>query len=635
MSKSLLLFQRVIFTLFILAACLCYTSAVSARTCFLPDSEDCGNGEGEVPDADVTCASYGGYDTEAACKTDYADVAVICSLNNGCYYPYCQYRNERSCLKDMTSSEKCLSKKVEALDETCWYKEGKTCRELNSDYIGGNMPCRADFSGQKVVKEEVPGVTGSDGQCYTCDVFKTCKQLNADYYNVNEPCPENTERKDSGKVGSDGQCYTCENKRCSDSGWKVSGSCGINEKETEVGSGIEGTCVECTLKTCREINGSWMPKAECSGIASVTGTTGADGECYTCTIESCPTGYSADVTSCGADYKLDKNGTANGKDCGKCIRKETCADYSLINEAACDTSKNTFTFNRSDDYGNKCGTCSENPEVGNGTITIAGINIVCDYNLASKCDTADFVFTSGTTKVDIINSSGETVKTFTVDNVTGAASSQSVSLPAGEYKVEYGIYDEDQLCIQDENNKYAYYNRICDSTCTNGSCHYTLLMDYQGGTSLSVKAGETKEISLDYTFNNRMFFRCKADSSSRIAGCQLYTYGMDENGVTSYAAAQGYPQTIAGDGGTLYISVGSSYICGGVTDHFNTSTSPRVPTLGSPDLEECWEHYKWGHCDFYMGPGPNVKVYNPNSYGAGTLLYSDYFTFEIDKVDCR
>ncbi|MDO4161939.1 MAG: hypothetical protein Q4D80_02900, partial [Pseudomonadota bacterium] len=71
-----------------------------------------------------------------------------------------------------------------------------------------------------------------------------------------------------------------------------------------------------------------------------------------------------DVTSCGADYKLDKNGTANGKDCGKCIRKETCADYSLINEAACDTSKNTFTFSRSDDYGNRCGTCAEedNPE---------------------------------------------------------------------------------------------------------------------------------------------------------------------------------------------------------------------------------------------------------------------------------
>ncbi|MDO4162364.1 MAG: hypothetical protein Q4D80_05105 [Pseudomonadota bacterium] len=307
-----------------MAACLCYASTVSARTCFLPDSEDCGEGTGEVPDADVTCASYGGYDSEAECKTDYSDVAVVCSQNNGCYYPYCQYSSERACLKDITSSEKCLSKNVTDLDKTCWYKTGKTCSELNAKYVSNSGSCQANYK-----KQEVPGVSGSDGQCYTCEMNKTCKQLNAGYYTESELCPENTDRKDTGKTGSDGKCYTCENKRCSDLGWQVSGSCSENEKETVVGTGIEGTCVTCTLKTCKEINSSWMTKTACAGVATSTGTTGLDGECCTCVLEECPQGYSVDVTSCPSGYKLDPNGTAYGKTCNKCIEEKCPTNYSV------------------------------------------------------------------------------------------------------------------------------------------------------------------------------------------------------------------------------------------------------------------------------------------------------------------
>ena len=66
----------------------------SARVCFLPDSTDCGEGDVEVQ---ITCATYGGYETEAACLEARTNkTAQTCTLNSGCYYPKCAYDSERN-----------------------------------------------------------------------------------------------------------------------------------------------------------------------------------------------------------------------------------------------------------------------------------------------------------------------------------------------------------------------------------------------------------------------------------------------------------------------------------------------------------------------------------------------------------
>ncbi|MDO4162363.1 MAG: hypothetical protein Q4D80_05100, partial [Pseudomonadota bacterium] len=474
MSKILLIFQRVIFTLFITTACLCYVSAASARTCFLPDSEDCGENPMEVPDANVNCTSYDGYDTESDCRNGIKnDIAVVCSLNNSCYYPYCQYSSERACLKDITSSEKCLSKNVTDLDKTCWYKTGKTCSELNAKYVSNSGSCQANYK-----KQEVPGVSGSDGQCYTCEMNKTCKQLNAGYYTESELCPENTDRKDTGKTGSDGKCYTCENRSCSDSGWQVSGSCGENYKETAVGTGIEGTCVTCTLKTCKEINGSWMPEAECKGIASSTGNTGADGECCTCSIEECPADYSIDVTSCPSGYKLDKNGKAYGKDCGKCL-EEKCPDGYDVKVTSCSEGYELDTNGTV--AGKACGQCFEKKCTDGYSTDVTS----CPDGYELKTNGKSGTKTCGKCFEIIKPEETCTYTYYTVSptETRGASGDLDVQLSTGKYKCEYSTSCHEGLRLVGESIKIGggtpyvqpIYNRISNaskSCVRNGKTYY-------------------------------------------------------------------------------------------------------------------------------------------------------------------
>ena len=242
MCKHLLKIQRLILALLIFGGGIFYTSSATARVCFLPDSTDCGEGDVDVPEVQITCATYGGYETEAACLEARTNkTAQTCTLNSGCYYPKCAYDSERNC-KNANSDKNCLSQDVDGVK--CWYSQPKTCSEQ-----GYKTSCGSDETATKI------DVEASNAPCYTCAKKKTCKMMN--YYGSKDNCPNptsNYERKETNYTDKDGdKCYTCEPKACT----KLNASyknkynkdtCGSGKKSQKVDgtdSAADGPCYKC------------------------------------------------------------------------------------------------------------------------------------------------------------------------------------------------------------------------------------------------------------------------------------------------------------------------------------------------------------------------------------------------------
>ena len=218
MCKHLLKIQRLILALLIFGGGIFYTSSATARVCFLPDSTDCGEGDVDVPDVQVTCATYGGYETPEACLAALkGEPAQTCILNSGCYYPKCAYDSERNCKRE-NPDKNCLSQDVDGVK--CWYSQPKTCSEQGYQ----NTPCTTDEDSGTVPNT----LEASDGPCYKCTPKKECKYISNLYYGPNDTCPQYTDRKNAAnkdtcgsdkeakKVegtdsAADGPCYTCEN----------------------------------------------------------------------------------------------------------------------------------------------------------------------------------------------------------------------------------------------------------------------------------------------------------------------------------------------------------------------------------------------------------------------------------------
>ena len=219
---------------------------VSARVCFLPDSTDCGEGDVDVPEVQITCATYGGYETEAACLEARADkTAQTCTLNSGCYYPKCAYDSERNCKND-NPDKKCLSQDVDGVK--CWYSQPKTCSEQGYK----NTPCATDEDSGTVPST----LEASDGPCYKCTPKKECKYISNLYYGPKDTCPQYTDRKDAGVTGKDGVCSTCEPQACSaiNTAYKNAANqntCGSDKVATKVegtDSAADGPCYTCEDK---------------------------------------------------------------------------------------------------------------------------------------------------------------------------------------------------------------------------------------------------------------------------------------------------------------------------------------------------------------------------------------------------
>ena len=250
MCKHLLKIQRLILALLIFSGGIFYTSSATARVCFLPDSTDCGEGDVDVPEVQITCATYGGYETEAAClEARINKTAQICTLNSGCYYPKCAYDSERKC-KNENPDKKCLSQDVDGVK--CWYSQPKTCSEQGYK----NTPCSNDEDSGTVPNT----LEASDGPCYKCTPKKECKYISNLYYGPKDTCPQYTDRKDAGVTGKDGVCSTCEPQACSaiNTAYKNAANqntCGSDKVATKVtgtDSAADGPCYTCEDKpTCK------------------------------------------------------------------------------------------------------------------------------------------------------------------------------------------------------------------------------------------------------------------------------------------------------------------------------------------------------------------------------------------------
>ena len=268
MCKHLLKIQRLILALLIFGGGIFYTSSAPARVCFLPDSTDCGEGDVNVPDVQVTCATYGGYEAPEACLADLKDkTAQTCILNSGCYYPKCAYDSERNC-KRANPDKKCLSQDVDGVK--CWYAQAKTCTEM-----GYKTACDSNEYNSTEVKDKNGNVIIdiNNKTCYKCTAKKECKQMKPGvYYGPNDTCPQyRPDRKEVDNVkGSDGQCSTCDYQTCSYYGYQT--SCAANQSATEKltkDQASDGPCYTCEDKpagsTCKykhakvttsDINGS-------------------------------------------------------------------------------------------------------------------------------------------------------------------------------------------------------------------------------------------------------------------------------------------------------------------------------------------------------------------------------------------
>ena len=306
MCKHLLKIQRLILALLIFSGGIFYTSSATARVCFLPDSTDCGEGDVDVPEVQITCATYGGYETEAACLEARADkTAQTCTLNSGCYYPKCAYDSERNCKND-NPDKKCLSQDVDGVK--CWYSQPKTCSEQGYK----NTPCATDEDSGTVPST----LEASDGPCYKCTPKKECKYISNLYYGPKDTCPQYTDRKDAGVTGKDGVCSTCEPQACS----------AINTAYKNAAN--QNTCGSDKVAT------------------KVTGTdSAADGPCYTC--EDKPVGCTYQYTHLtndityytiggldGKTWRFGKNGPTC-KDGDKRTIYETCGKYNNSNLYTC------------------------------------------------------------------------------------------------------------------------------------------------------------------------------------------------------------------------------------------------------------------------------------------------------------
>ena len=219
---------------------------VSARVCFLPDSTDCGEGDVDVPEVQITCATYGGYEAPEACLADLKDkTAQICTLNSGCYYPKCAYDSERNCKND-NPGKNCLSQDVDGVK--CWYSQPKTCSEQGYQ----KTPCTTDEDSGTVPNT----LEASDGPCYKCTPKKECKYISNLYYGPNDTCPKYTDRKDAGVTGKDGVCSTCEPQACTtiNTAYKSEAkkdTCGSNKEAKKVDgtdSAADGPCYTCVDK---------------------------------------------------------------------------------------------------------------------------------------------------------------------------------------------------------------------------------------------------------------------------------------------------------------------------------------------------------------------------------------------------
>ena len=285
-----------------LIVCFLACSSASARVCFLPDSTDCGEGEGkggivgsgnvEVPCQYSSCPAYnpkyqecydertynnGGVNVEckqvrcklskSACEEqeDNPNSTQCCNLDSasGCYY---MGKCPVLCNRNIYDSTTALPEE----DYNC-----PSCKDKNGTFYN----CTAIEKGCKDIKpvntytdkcsdSQTPviaeGIKDSQGnQCYTCNdkpvEKKECKDIKPVNTYTNKCDDSQTPVIAKGIKDSQGnQCYTCKDKP------------------------VEKNCSD-IKKFYKNIN----QVSQCENYEPVKGVSAADGQCYKCTIGNC------------------------------------------------------------------------------------------------------------------------------------------------------------------------------------------------------------------------------------------------------------------------------------------------------------------------------------------------------------
>ena len=334
--------------------CLCITAA-SARVCFLPDSEDCG--QGEITSMTVTCESQGGYDTEDKCSNG-KKTSQICYPNNDCYYRKCQYDSKADCEKHVNINRyKCLSETVD--DTICYYAVAKSCSEIDSEY-------KSSYDPETEAVDDII-IDANGNKCYKTHK-KPCYEINTSY---RVACPSLGGQK-TGVTGSDGACllcYTCADKGYIETVKKDSHcwdckkceldptkfQCNVRKNLAASEYMIDPVSLKCRLKKCSDKGLNLKTAKDCD--ASHT--------------------FRAKIPTVRASDGL----------CGRCVLK-TCKQQGWVAKADCDTTANTFTENTSVIASNApCGTCTPINTPKYDTYTIyAKVKCAGPYEEMDKCN---------------------------------------------------------------------------------------------------------------------------------------------------------------------------------------------------------------------------------------------------------
>ncbi len=358
--------------------CLCVTTA-SARVCFLPDSDDCG--QGEITNMTVTCESQGGYDTEDKCSNG-KKTSQICYPNNDCYYRKCQYDSKANCEKHVNINRyKCLSETVD--DTTCYYAVAKSCSEIDSEYKSSYNP------ETEAVDDTIIDANGN--KCYKTHK-KRCWEINTRY----QVACSSLGGQDTGRTGSDGTCflcYTCADKEyieivAKDSHcWKCD-KCPIGptfkcevRKDlatseykivSSIGSRFDPNPQICLKKNCADK--FLKTEKSCASknlafIPSKPAVRASDGVCGTCTLKTCKQQdlvAKADCDTKTNTFTENKSVTASDAPCGTCVKKEvkTCEQIGkennknyIDNSGSCAMGTKTIVEGVKDTNNNQCYYC--------------------------------------------------------------------------------------------------------------------------------------------------------------------------------------------------------------------------------------------------------------------------------------
>ncbi|MDO4161681.1 MAG: hypothetical protein Q4D80_01585 [Pseudomonadota bacterium] len=253
-----------------------YLTPAASRTCFLPDSEDCGQGDGGVSDiSDVgSCRYYtckdAGYKNDNPYQECYVENTVNIKNNKvSCYAVRCKM-SQTACEEKAEGTNKCCNRDVASgcyYVGTCPKDCDRSIYSYDSEQTGDGWTCISCHDGK--------------GTFYKCNYDKTCEEQGYATSCSDEQIAEEV----TGAKGQNGEkCYTCKGKplSCPD-GYST------------------------TVKTC-----ATGYKLETNG--AIEGAA-----CGKCVEEGCPSGYATSTTSCPSGYTLETNGKSGSKTCGKCV----------------------------------------------------------------------------------------------------------------------------------------------------------------------------------------------------------------------------------------------------------------------------------------------------------------------------